>query len=111
MEVSARLRYLRITPRKVRALANLIRGKGVNDALAILKFAGKSSGAPLHKLLSSAIANATSKDKKVDTDSLIVKTIVVDEGPMLKRFLPRSMGRANRVLKRTSHITLVVGEK
>jgi len=111
MEVKARLRYLRIAPRKVRAMADLIRGKGVEDALTVLKFMRKSSSDPLYKLVSSALANATNMNRKVDTDSLIVKTVFVDQGPTIKRFMPRSMGRANKINKKTSHITVVLDEK
>ena len=111
MEVKATLKYLRTSPRKVRIVANLIRGKGVGDALAILKFTRNGPAEPLHKLVSSALANATQGNKKIDADTLVVKSIRVDGGPTIKRFLTRSMGRANRILKRTSHITVVIGEK
>jgi large subunit ribosomal protein L22 len=111
MEVRARLSYFRASPRKVKALADLIKGKGVSDALAILKFMRKGSSGPLHKLLTSAVANAALKDKKIDADSLVVKSVVVEAGPTMKRFMTRSMGRANRILKRTSHVTVVLEDR
>jgi len=111
MEFKATVKYLRTSPRKVRAVADLIRGKGVEEALTLLKFTRKSSSAPLHKLLSAALASAAQKSKKVDADMLVVKSIHVDQGPTLKRFLTRSMGRANRINKKTSHITVVLEDK
>lgn len=94
---------------KVRLVADLIRGKKVEDALNILAFTPKSSAPVLTKVLNSAIANAGQK-KGVDVDTLIVKKISVDEGPTLKRFRPRAMGRGTRILKRSSHIKIIVEE-
>jgi large subunit ribosomal protein L22 len=111
MEFHATLKYLRASPRKVRAVADLIRGKGVEDALNVLKFTRHSACAPLLKLVNSAVANAALKNKKLDADSLVVKSVWVDQGPTIKRFLTRSMGRANRINKKTSHITVVLEEK
>jgi len=111
MIVKANLKYLRTSPRKVKSVADLIEGKGVDEALAILKFVQKSSSKPLSKLINSAVSNATQKDKKIDADDLVIKSIIVNAGPTLKRWLPRSMGRANRILKRTTHITLVLKDK
>ncbi|MBI5527209.1 MAG: 50S ribosomal protein L22 [Deltaproteobacteria bacterium] len=111
MEFQASLRYLRASPRKVRAVADLIRGKGVEDALNVLKFTRRSACGPLLKLVNSAVANASQKNKKLDADSLVVKSIRVDQGPTLRRFLTRSMGRANRINKKTSHVTVVLEEK
>ena len=112
MEATANLKYLRITPRKVRAVADLIRGKKVGAALSMLTFVEKRAAAPLAKLLRSAIANADQKSKgQVDVDKLIVKELMVDQGPSMRRFHPRALGRAFKVLKKTSHITLTVGEK
>jgi large subunit ribosomal protein L22 len=109
METVALAKYIRISPVKVRLVADLIRGKKVEDALNILAFTPKSSAPVLTKVLNSAIANAGQK-KGVDVDTLIVKKISVDEGPTLKRFRPRAMGRGTRILKRSSHIKIIVEE-
>lgn len=106
---SAKLRYARISPQKVRLVADLIRGKDVDEALKILKFTRKRSAPMVGKLIQSAVANATDKDDTVDADGLFVKTIFVDGGPTLRRYLPRAQGRATRLLKRTSHITVELG--
>ncbi len=109
MEVRARLRFARIGPRKARLVADLIRGKGSEEALNILTFTKKGAAKILAKLLKSAIANATQK-KTIDIDRLYVKQIMVDHGPMMKRFMPRALGRATTIRKRSSHITLVLDE-
>lgn len=109
MEVSAKLRYLRISPRKVRVVADLVRRKKVEDAINILNFNPRKAAQPIAKLLNSAVANADEKGD-IDVDTLYVKTIMVDEGPTMKRFRPRAMGRATRINKRTSHITVVLAE-
>ena len=106
MEVRAQLRFLRATPRKVRLVADLIRGKGVQEAVNILHLTNKSAAKPLEKLLKSAIANAENRDEPVDVDRLFVKEVMVDGGPTMKRFRPAPMGRGFRVLKRSSHVTL-----
>ncbi len=109
MEATAKLRYLRITPRKVRVVANLIRGKKVDHALAQLAFVEKRAAEPLAKLLRSAVANADQASKgSVDVDQLVVKELMVDQGPSLRRYMPRAMGRAFKILKKTSHISLTV---
>jgi len=111
MEATAKLRYLRITPRKVRAVADLIRGQKVGQALAQLAYVEKRAAEPVAKLLRSAIANADQASKgQIDVDTLYVKSLMVDQGPSLRRFMPRAMGRAFKVLKKTSHIVLVVGD-
>jgi large subunit ribosomal protein L22 len=107
---SARLRYLRIAPRKVRLVVDLIRGCAVEEALNILTFSEKRAAEPVAKLLKSAVANADNKGD-VDLDKLFVKTVHVDEGPTWRRWLPRAMGRATRIRKRTSHVTLILGER
>lgn len=107
---SARMRYLRIAPRKVRLVAGLIRGKGVEEALNILQFLDKGSSQPLAKLLKSAAANADQKPG-VNVDKLVVKRVFVDGGPSVKRFRPRAMGRATQVLKKTSHVTLELEQR
>lgn len=109
MEVRARLRFARIGPRKARLVADLIRGKGSEEALNILTFTKKGAAKILAKLLKSAIANATQK-KTIDIDRLYVKQVMVDHGPMMKRFMPRALGRATMIRKRSSHITLVLDE-
>ena len=110
MEVRARLRFVRIAPRKARLVADLIRGKGSEEALNILTFTRKAAAKILVKLLKSAIANATQK-KTVDIDRLYIKRIAVDQGPTMKRFQPRALGRATTIRKRTSHITIVLDEE
>ena len=113
MEASAKLRYLRITPRKVRVVADLIRGKNVNQALAQLAFVEKRAAEPVAKLLRSAVANAEqhAKDKALDVDTLRVKELMVDQGPSLRRYMPRAMGRAFKILKKTSHISLTISDE
>ena len=106
MEFTARLSYLQASPQKVRLVADLIRGKGVQEAANILRLTRKSASKDVAKLLRSAIANAESRDERVDVDRLFVKTITVDGGPMLKRIQAATMGRAFRILKRQSHITI-----
>jgi len=112
MEATAQLKYLRITPRKVRIVADLIRGKNVNAALSTLAYVEKRAAAPLRKLIQSAVANADQKSKgQVDVDALFVRSLTVDQGPSMRRFMPRAMGRAYKVLKKTSHISVTLGEK
>ncbi len=110
MEVKARLRFARISPRKARLVADLVRGKRSEEALNILSFTKKASARILIKLLKSAIANATQK-KTIDIDRLYVKQIMVDQGPTMKRFQPRALGRATTIRKRTSHIHIVLDER
>ncbi|MCP3764446.1 50S ribosomal protein L22 [Domibacillus sp. A3M-37] len=110
MEAKAVLRTVRIAPRKVRLVIDLIRGKQVGEAVAILKHTPKTSSPVIEKLLNSAIANAE-HNYDLDVNNLVVTQAFVDEGPTLKRFRPRAMGRASAINKRTSHITIVVAEK
>lgn len=110
MEVRAVSKHLRVSPTKARLVADLIRGRQVDEALTILKFTTKKSSRFINKTLRSAVANA-SNSKEIDVDNLFVKSILVDEGPRLKRWRPRAMGRATRILKRSSHITVVLAEK
>ncbi len=109
MAISAKIKYLRISPRKVRMVADLIRNKTVGEAEAILKFTTKKASKPLLKLLESSIANAKNNFKK-DISSLYISSIMVDGGPILKRTMPRSRGTAFAIQKKTSHITIVLGE-
>jgi large subunit ribosomal protein L22 len=112
VESVARLRGIRVTPQKARRVVALVRGKNVNEALAILKFAPQGASEPIYKLVASAAANARVKADKENTflneDDLFISSIFVDEGTTLKRFQPRAQGRAFKILKRTSHITVVV---
>jgi large subunit ribosomal protein L22 len=110
MEAQCVAKYLRITPRKLRLVADLVRGKNVNDAMSILKFTPKAGARPALKAIQSAVANIVNKDdsRSVDPDTLLVRTIFVDEGPTLKRYLPRAMGRATPIRKRMSHLTVWV---
>lgn len=110
MEARAHLRYARIAPRKVQIVLDLIRGQEVNKAAAILKYTPKAASEMLIKLLNSAIANAENNNSMARED-LYVSECFVSPGPTLKRIRPRAQGRAYRILKRTSHITLVVKEK
>ena len=110
MESKAIARYIRIAPRKVRLVVDLIRGKQVGEALAILKHTPKAASPVVEKVLKSAIANAE-HNFEMDVNSLVVGTVFVDQGPTLKRFRPRAMGRASRIHKRTSHVTVVLNEK
>ena len=106
-EVSATLRNLQMSPRKVRLVTNLIRGAAVKDAQNQLKFSAKAASRPVLKLLNSAVANAD-HNYNLDTSTLRVKTILVNEGPMLKRFMPRAFGRAATIRKRMSHVKIVL---
>ena len=112
MEAVARVRHIRVTPMKARRVVNLIRGKQASEALAILKFAPQAASEPIFKLVEAAMANAKVKADASNTflneDDLFVSAAFVDEGTTLKRFMPRAQGRAFQILKRTSHITVVV---
>ena len=107
--VTAKLSYLRMGPRKVRLVTDLIRGRKVARALEILVLSKKAAARPIMKLLQSAVANAKHNNKLASED-LCLKTIMVDGGPMLKRWMPKAHGRATPIRERTSHITLVLGE-
>jgi large subunit ribosomal protein L22 len=110
MEARAKLSYVRLSPQKTRLVVDMVRGRGVQDALNILKFSPQKAAAVVSKLVSSAVANAEQKGVS-DVDRLFVKTITVDQGPALKRFLPRAQGRATKIRKPTSHIVVVLDEK
>jgi len=100
--------HIRISPRKVRMVVDTVRGKSVSQALSILGFTRKKAALPVQKLLKSAVANAAENDGISDVDTLVIDRIMVDEGPMLKRFMPRARGRATPIRKRTSHIRIVL---
>jgi large subunit ribosomal protein L22 len=108
METKAQAKYIRIAPRKVQVIIPAIKGRKVEEAISILQFMPRKGARILQKVLHSAVANA--EQNKVDIDTLVVKTVLVDGGPTLKRFMPRAMGRANPILKRTSHITVFLEE-
>lgn len=110
MEVKASSRYVRISPRKVRIVIDLIRGKSVNEALSLLKYVPKRASVPIAKVIKSAAANAE-HNYKLDKDALVISQAYVDEGPTMKRYHPRQRGQAFPILKRTSHITVLVKEK
>jgi large subunit ribosomal protein L22 len=109
MEIKAKARYIKVSPRKTRNVADNIRSRPVEDALNILKFTPKKPARELYKVLYAAVSNAENTSS-LDVDSLFVKAVKIDEGPTMKRIRPRAMGRATRILKRTSHITLVLDE-
>ena len=109
-EVKATAKYIRIAPRKVRIVMNLVRGKSVADALAILKFTPKVGADAVEKVLRSAVANAEN-NFDMDVDRLFISSAFVDQGPTLKRIHARSRGQAFKILKHTSHITVAVNEK
>jgi len=114
MEAKAQARYVRVTPMKARRVIDLVRGQGATEAVDTLKFATQAASLPVRKVLESAIANLRVKADQAgvsfnDAD-LVIAEAYVDEGPTLKRFRPRAQGRAGRILKRTSHITVVVSQ-
>lgn len=115
MESTATLRFARISARKARLVADLVRGKDAGEALEILTFLPKKSGPLLKKLVESAVANAEHTagraNRELDIDHLYVKAVTVDQGPMLRRFRPRAQGRATPIQKQTAHITVVLDER
>ena len=110
MEAIAKHRFARISPQKARLVADQVRGKNVAQALEILTFSNKKAAELIKKVLDSAIANAE-HNEGADIDDLSVAKIFVDEGPVMKRIMPRAKGRADRILKRSSHITVVVADR
>jgi large subunit ribosomal protein L22 len=112
MDAKAQARYVRVTPQKARRVVDLIRGKQATESLAVLQFAPQAASEPVRKVLQSAIANARVKadaaSEAFDERELVISEAYVDEGPTLKRFRPRAQGRASRINKRTSHITVAV---
>ena len=115
MEVRARLQNYRVSPRKARLLADEIRGKQVEQALAVLELSKKGFARPLAKLVRSALANAEEKNNRdkagIDIDNLVVGAIRVDQGPSMWRIRPRAQGRANWIQKKTSHVEVVLAER
>lgn len=110
MEVKAVAKHVRISPQKVRKIVGAIKGRQVENGLNALRFMPQKASGIVEKILKSAVANAD-HNNDLDVDSLIVKNIIVDSGPTLKRFRPRARGRGSRILKRTSHITVIVADK
>jgi large subunit ribosomal protein L22 len=110
MESSAKLKFTRLSPQKTRLVVNMVRGKDVQEALNILKFSPQRPADIVAKVMRSAVANAEQKGIS-DVDRLFVKAVFVDQGPVLKRFMPRAQGRATKIRKPTSHITVVLDEK
>jgi len=100
-------RFVRVTPMKARRVVDLVRGLDVDEALSLLRFAPQAASEPVYKVLESAVSNAVSGEG-LDRSSLIITKALVDEGPTMKRFRPRAQGRASRIRKRTSHLTIVV---
>ena len=109
MEITARAKYLRISPTKLRLVARPLAGKNVEEALHLLKFINHKGARLMHKVMEQAVANAEQRPQ-IDVDTLFIKTIAVDGGPTLKRFMARAMGRVNRIIKRMSHVTVVLAE-
>ena len=110
MEARCVARFLHVTPRKMMLVADLVRGKSVNEAISILKFTPRSAAQPVLKAIQSAVANMVNREdsRDLNPDQLVVRTIFVDEGPSFRRFLPRAMGRATPIRKRMSHLTVAV---
>jgi len=111
MESSATLRYLKASPQKVRLVVDLVRGRKVEEAIQILHFTNKLVAKDLEKLLRSAVANAENSEAGADVDELVVSKIYVDEGPREKRIQPAPMGRAFRIIKRQSHVTVHLSDE
>ena len=109
--MKATLRNLRVSPRKARLVVDLVRGKGVEEALSILTFTHRAASKPVKELVRSAWANAEERDDELTIEELFSERIFVDEGPTFKRFRPRAQGRATRINKRTSHVTCVLGRR
>ena len=113
MEAKASAKYVRMSPRKVRQVIDLIRGRDVDESLSTLHFMKRAARVPVEKTLRSAVANLfnTKEGASLEPSDLYVREAFVDEGPTLRRYMPRAMGRATPLRRRTSHITIVVGEK
>ena len=110
MEVKAVSKYVRISPQKVHIMIDAVKGKPVETALEILKFMPQKAAYTVEKIVRSAVSNAD-QHPDIDVDSLVVRNIIADQGPTLKRFKARARGRGTRILKRTSHITVILAEK
>jgi len=115
MEAKAQARFARVTPQKARRVVDIIRGKQADEAISVLQYAPQSAAVTVRKIVESAIANARVKADQesvpFNEDDMVISRVFVDEGPTLKRFRPRAQGRATQILKRTSHITVIVAER
>ena len=111
MEAKATAKYVRVSPRKVRQLVDEVRGRAVGQALDLLDYTPRPVAKTVSKLIRSAVANAVSKEGRVEVDDLYVKELTVGDGPSMKRWVPRARGRATPIIKRSSHITVVVAER
>jgi large subunit ribosomal protein L22 len=109
LEVKAAARYVRISPQKVRKLVDTVKGRSVETGLEMLKFMPQKAAAIVEKVVRSAVANA-GQHSDIDVDTLVIRNIIADPGPSLKRFRARARGRGSRILKRTTHITVILGE-
>ena len=109
MEARAVARFIRISPQKARLIMDEVRGKKVDEAIRLLSFSPKKGARIIRKLINSAVANAEA-NKEIDVDTLYIKRVYADQGPIMKRFRPRAMGRASRIRKRTSHLTVILDE-
>lgn len=110
MEAIAKVKMIRVTPRKVRLVVDIVRGKSVKEALGILEYTNKRASVAVHKVVKSAASNAV-HNMDMDAEKLFIKEIYVDEGPTLKRYTTKAKGSGAQILKRTSHITVVVAER
>ena len=110
MEVQAVLKYVRISPQKVRALVDAVKGKPVDSALHMLKFMPTKAAGIVEKVMRSAVANAD-QNPDIDVDNLVVRNVIADQGPTMKRWKARARGRGTRILKRSSHITVILSEE
>jgi large subunit ribosomal protein L22 len=111
MAVKSVGRYIRVSPRKARLVIDIIRGRDISDALDILRNSSKAVARTIERILNVGVSNAENNEEITDVDNLYIKEAYVDQGPTMKRFRPRAMGRATRIRKRTSHITIVLEEK
>ena len=110
MEAKAIAKYVRMSPRKARLVANMIKGKDIHEAEAILRYTPNKAAKVIQKVLLSATANAEN-NLELDRENLVVKSAIIDQGPSIKRIKPRAQGRADRMVHRTSHVTVVVAER
>lgn len=111
MEFKAKGKFIRVSHRKAKIIADQIRGLGIESAINILKFCPKVAGKIVLKILNSAVANAEEREDFKNVDKLVVKNVFVDQGPTMKRIQPRAMGRAYRIRKRSSHITIILSDE
>ncbi len=113
IQARAKAKWVRVAPRKLRLVADMVRGKNVRHAVNLLHYTNKRAATPMEKTVRSALSNLLAMEEaaKVDPGEVWIETILVDEGPIIKRFRPRAMGRASRIRKRTSHLTVVVSTR